>query len=155
MLISHYYNHLISKESTMHKKSLVTLLMLICALTMAVYSAGAQMKGKTKYLVIGDYIDPGPLAPPQQTVQMLENAVLPSFDILSKLEAEKKLSGGIYVGERKGVFIIEAESNDEVDKFLHTLPFWGLLKWTVSPLQTFSARGAEDKAGIEMMKSMK
>jgi hypothetical protein len=139
----------------MYKKSLVTMLMLVCALTMAVFSAGAQTKGKTKYLVIGDYIDPGLLAPPQQTAKLIENAVLPSFDILAKWEAEKKVSGGLYVGERKVVFIIEAESNDELDKFLYTLPMWGVLKWTVSPLQTFSARGVEDKAGIEMLKSMK
>ena len=116
-------------------------------------SSQAQMKGKMKYLVIGEFIDPGPMASPQQMVPMFENAILPSLDMLAKWEAEKKISGGIYVGARAGVFVVEAETNEEVDKLVQSLPFWGLLKWTVSPLNTFAGRAAQDRQGVEKMKA--
>ena len=117
-------------------------------------SAEAQSKAKMKYLVIGDYIDPGPLLPPAQAGQMLENVVLPSMDMLSKWEADHKILGGICVGERRGVFVVEAESNEEVDKMLESLPFWGLLKWNVTALNSFASRAAQDKMSMAAMKSM-
>lgn len=138
----------------MRNKLLVIPLMLILALTVGVSSTQGQMKSKMKYLVIGDFIDPGPMMAPPQVVQMMEHAILPSLDMLAKWEADKRITGGIYVGDRKGVFIVDAESNEEVDKLIQSLPFWGLLKWTVSPLQTFSGRAAQDKMGAEKMKSM-
>ena len=129
-------------------------LMLMFALIVAVGSSEAQMKGKMKYLVIGEFIDPGPLIAPPQVVQMLEQAVLPSLDMLAKWESEKKITGGIYVGDRKGVFVVEAESNEEVDKMIQSLPFWGLLKWNVSALNTFAGRLGQEKVIVERMKSM-
>ena len=49
----------------MRNKFLFATLMLIIGLMAAVSSSEAQMKGKMKYLVVGDFIDPGPMmAPP-------------------------------------------------------------------------------------------
>jgi hypothetical protein len=63
------------------------------------------------YLVTGEYVDPGPLLPPQQVVKMLEQLVIPSFDALSKLEKEKKiLGGGIIAGARAAAFIVNVAS---------------------------------------------
>ena len=138
----------------MRNKLLVILLILMFGLTVMVGSSEAQMKAKMKYLVVGDFIDPGPMMAPPQVVQMFEKAILPSLDMLAKWEADKKITGGIYVGDRKGVFVVEAESNEEVDKMIQSLPFWGLLKWNVSALNTFAARSVQDKMGVEKMKSM-
>jgi len=139
----------------MLNKQLTVLLILVAALMFVVSSSPSQMKGKMgKYLVIGEFIDPGAMMSPSQGIPMMDNAVLPSLDMLAKWEADKKITGGIYVGERKGVFVVEAESNEEVDKMIQSLPFWGLLKWTVSPLHTFAGRAAQDKMNVEKMKSM-
>ena len=120
----------------------------------AVGSSEAQMKSKMKYLVIGEFIDPGPMMAPPQFAQMLEHSILPSLDMLAKWEADKKIMGGVYVGARKGVFVVEAESNEEVDKMIQSLPFWGLLKWNVSALNTFAARSAQEKTMVEKMKGI-
>ena len=138
----------------MRNKLLLIPLMLLLTLTFGVSSTQAQMKSKMKYLVIGDFIDPGPMMAPPQVVQMMEHAVLPSLDMLVKWEADKRITGGVYVGDRKCVFIVDAESNEEVGNLVQSLPFWGLLKWSVSPLQSFSARAVQDKLGAEKMKSM-
>ena len=70
-----------------------------------------------RYLVNGDYVDPGPMLPPQQLVQMIEKLVLPSFEALAKLEEQKKvLAGGIVAGARAGAFIVEVASNTELNQ---------------------------------------
>ena len=107
-----------------------------------------------RYLVLAEYVDPGPLLPPQQLAQLIEQLVLPSFDALTKLETEKKiLGGGIYAGGRAGAFIVDVASNDELNRLLQGLPFWGIIKWTVTPLQGFRERAADERQAMERLKA--
>ena len=78
-----------------------------------------------KYLVTGSE-GPG-FTSPQQAVEVLESGILPMFDALMKLEADKKiLAGGLPVGDRAFVFILEAASHEAVDQLLRDLPAWGV-----------------------------
>lgn len=141
----------------MSKKVKITALTALAALVLlaTVSIPQGQVKGKMLYLVTGEFIDPGPMLSPQQLAPLLENSILPSLDALAKLEKEKKvLAGGILVGERAGVMIVEASSNEELDQLIQSLPFWGLLKWKVTPLNSFSARAVQDRQGMERLKKM-
>jgi hypothetical protein len=105
-----------------------------------------------KYLVFGSG-GPG-FASPKEAAQVLKEVILPSFDMLLKLEAEKKiLAGGLPVGDRAFVFIVEATSNDEVDQLLRNIPMWGSLDWEVTPLQTFAGRADMERAAIKALKN--
>jgi hypothetical protein len=107
-----------------------------------------------RYLVTGEYIDPGPMQPPQQLAQMIEKLVLPSFEALAKLEEQRKvLGGGIMAGARAGAFIVDVASNTELNQLLQELPFWGICKWTATPLQTFRDRAADEKKAVDRMKA--
>lgn len=107
-----------------------------------------------RYLVTGEYVDPGPLLPPQQLVQMVEQMVLPSFEMLARLEEQKKiLGGGIVAGARAGAFIVDVASNSELNQLLQELPFWGIVKWTAKPLQTFRERAADEKKAMDRIKA--
>jgi hypothetical protein len=91
---------------------------------------------------------------PAETITVLEQAILPDFDILIKMQAEGKiLAGGLPVGGRAFVFIIEAASNDEADRIVRSIPFWGLLQWTVTPLQSVSARADIERANLAALKA--
>jgi hypothetical protein len=92
-----------------------------------------------QYLVEGAR---GPLpASPEQAVALLEGTVIPHFEHVLRLKAEGKiLAGGVPVGDRAFVFIIEAASNDEADRIVRDMPAWGLLEWKVTPLQSVEAR---------------
>jgi hypothetical protein len=106
---------------------------------------------KMKYLVIGSE-GPG-FASPEETVEVLEKGILPTFDALLKLEAEKKiLAGGLPVADRALVFILEASSNDEADQILREIPAWGVLKWKVTPLQSFEGRANKERSVVEALK---
>ena len=102
-----------------------------------------------KYLVTGEAIEPAPPMKPE----FFEQLIIPSLDALIRLEGDKKvLGGGIATGVRVGVAIIEAESNEELSKLLMSLPFWGILKWDVTLLDSFETRNTEHR---ELAKKLK
>jgi hypothetical protein len=104
-----------------------------------------------KYLVSGSE-GPG-FASPEEAVELLEEVVLPTFDALMKLEAQKKIAaGGLPVGDRAFLFIAEAGSNEELDRLLRSLPAWGVLEWHVTPLQSFGARAAQERDLVKQFK---
>jgi hypothetical protein len=89
-------------------------------------------------------------------VQVLEKIILPSLDALIKLEREKKiLAGGLPVADRAFVFIVEASSNEELDRLLSEIPMWGALKWKVTALQTFEGRAAQERSVVQQLKKTK
>jgi len=98
-----------------------------------------------KYLIRGS-AGPG-FATSAEEAEELEGKVLPSIEALAKLEQDKKIvAGGLPIGDRGFVFIVEASSNDEVDRLLRTLPMWGQLQWEITPLQTFFGRAVLERA---------
>ena len=104
-----------------------------------------------KYLVTGSE-GPG-FRSPAEAMEVLEKGILPTFDALMKLEAEKKIvTGGLPVGDRAFVFIAEASSNEELDRLLRNIPAWGVLKWQVTPLQTFAGRAAQEREVVKHLK---
>ncbi len=107
-----------------------------------------------QFLVTMEFVEPGPLLAPQQLGQMVEQAILPSFDVLVELQAARKvLAGGVLAGTRSASFVVEAASNDELDQLLEGLPFWAVMKTSVAPLQAFAQRAANDRALLARIKA--
>ena len=106
---------------------------------------------KMRYLVVGTR-GPG-FASSEEELAVLENGILPTFDAFLKLEENNKiLAGGLPVAERTFVFILEAASNEEADKILRNIPAWGALEWTVTPLQSFAGRAAQEREIVAELK---
>lgn len=100
-----------------------------------------------QFLVTMEYVEPGPLFAPQQLGQMVADMILPSFELLANLQAEGKIvAGGVLVGTRTASFVVEAAHHDELDQLLEGMPWWGVMKTTVAPLQAFAQRAANDRA---------
>ena len=91
------------------------------------------------FLVRGENIDAGYLLPPDQAMQVIDQAVVPSVQQLAHLEHQGKVRGGLYPGERGGAFVIDVESYEELDSIMNHLPFFGLVKWEVKPLMPFAS----------------
>ena len=105
-------------------------------------------------LVTMETIETGIPRSPKETVQHLEQRVLPDHEARMKLEAEKKiLAGGAPVGKRGNVFIVEVASNEELSRLLQSLPLWSLQKVDVTPLQRFEDRAAQDRQLLERLKT--
>ena len=105
-----------------------------------------------QYLVEGAR---GPLPPsPEQAIALLEQTVIPHFEYVLRLKTEGKiLAGGVPVGDRAFVFIIEAASNDEADRIVRDMPAWGLLEWKATPLQSVEARAEMERKVVQSLRS--
>jgi hypothetical protein len=76
--------------------------------------AGERRNSKVQYLVTQEFVDPGPLLPPDQFARMGRTAVLPGHEALINLKSEGKvIAGGFPAGERALAFIVEADSPKE------------------------------------------
>ena len=105
-----------------------------------------------QYLVTMDFVDPGPLLATQQYLGMMRAAVLPGHKALINLKSEGKiLAGGYPVGERAIAFIVDADSPKELDSLLMEIPFWGITKANVTPLQEMEDRRDQDRQAAEQM----
>ena len=87
-----------------------------------------------RFLVTLDGSDIGVGMPPERLGQVVEQMVVPSIEQLSQWEQEGRIYGGGYTAARGGVFIMEADSSEEVDQLVTSLPYWGLVKVEVKPL---------------------
>ena len=109
-----------------------------------------------QYQVTMEFVEPGPLFAPQQLGQMVAETILPSYDLLASLQAEGKIiAGGTLVGTRTASFVVEADNHDELDQLLEGMPWWGIMKTTVVPLQAFAQRAANDRALMERIKAVR
>jgi len=105
-----------------------------------------------QYLVEANH---GPLpASPADAIQVLEGIVIPHFEHVMKLERDKViLGGGLPVGDRAFVMIIEADDNDEADRIVRHMPAWPVLEWKVTPLQSVASRADMERKVVETLKS--
>ena len=92
-----------------------------------------------RFLVTIDGTDIGAGMPPERLAQVVEQMVVPSIEKLAQWEQEGRIHGGGYTAARSGVFMIDADSSEEVDQLVTSLPYWGLVKVDVRPLVSTSA----------------
>ena len=105
-----------------------------------------------RYLVTGSE-GPG-YSSPEEVAEVWEHEILPTFDALMQFEKDGKVvAGGLPVGDRAFVFIVDADSNEELDVLLRSLPAWGVLKWQVTPLQSFAGRAVQERKVVSEIKA--
>ena len=92
-----------------------------------------------RFLVTIDGTDLGAGMPPERLGQVLDQMVVPGVEKLAQWEQEGRIHGGGYTAARGGVFIIDADSSEEVDQLVTSLPHWGLIKVDVKPLISMSS----------------
>jgi len=111
----------------------------------------AKRERVMRYLVMGSNGPTGTTA--EDMLELLEDLVVPGFEALIRLESENTiLAGGVPVSERGVAFIIDVPSNEELDQILRGLPFWGILEWQVTPLQSFEGRAFQERRMIQQLK---
>ena len=87
-----------------------------------------------RFRVTIDGSDIGVGKPPERLAQVVEQMFVPSMEKLAQWEQEGRVYGGGYTAARGGVFIMEADSSEEVDQLITSLPHWGLVKVEVKSL---------------------
>ena len=106
-----------------------------------------------RYLVTFESVEAGPLLPPQQVPGLLRSVVFPTQEALAKLESEGKVRGGVTAGARSGAFILDADSHDEANQIVQSLPAWGIVKMELTPLVSFETRREHDQQVLERLEA--
>ena len=107
------------------------------------------------YLVKGEFIEEILAGKtPEESAMFSQKVITPSLEALSKHSEGKRIVGGTVAGAREATFIIDVDSNAEVGRLLRSLPFWGAMKWTISPLQSFQSAADQDREAIQAMRAM-
>ncbi len=74
-------------------------------------------------------------------IDFIEKFIFPTLELCKKLQEEKKiLAGGPMSGAISLVLIVNAESAQELDALITSLPIWSRMETQVVPLTTFDAR---------------
>ena len=93
-----------------------------------------------QYLVTMDIESADPLLPIDELVRVVRKSILPSLEALRNLQARGKLvTGGYPIGDRFMVFVVEADSEEQLWEMLEDVPLSGMAKTKVRLLQGFDA----------------
>ncbi|HZA44813.1 MAG TPA: hypothetical protein VE568_05855 [Rubrobacter sp.] len=93
-----------------------------------------------QYLVTMDIESADPLLPIDELVRVVRKSILPSLEALRNLQARGKVvTGGYPIGDRFMVFVVEADSEEQLWEMLEDVPLSGMAKTKVRLLQGFDA----------------
>ena len=135
----------------MQKQFLTMLIVFLFTLTLVNAQTMSVDNGKSLYLVKATN-GPG-FTSPQEAVMILEKVIIPSFERLLQLQKENVvITGGVPLGDRAFLFIMQASSNSEVDKVIRSIPAWPGLQWDVTPLQSLEGRVEFEKMVVSELK---
>lgn len=86
----------------------------------------------------------------EEGISFIEQYVFPTLEICKKLQDEKKIvAGGPVSGAIALAMVIRADSIQELDELIGSLPIWPRMETTVIPLTSFDGRMAALRPRLE------
>ena len=91
---------------------------------------------------------------PEDGVAFVGQFIFPTLELCKKLQQEKKIAaGGPVSGAVALALIVNAETAQELDDIITSLPVWPRMETEVTPLTTFDARRQSLTARLEALKT--
>ena len=86
----------------------------------------------------------------EEAIGFIEQYVFSVLDVCDKLLEEKKIAAGGPVGGAIALaLVVRAESIQELDDVLESLPIWPLMQTTVIPFTSFDGRRAAGRRRLD------
>ena len=108
---------------------------------------------ETLYLVEFEAAQAGAPTSREETIEQLDKLLIPTLESLGK--DGKVRGGGIVAGTLTGAFVVEAKSKDEVTALVQALPASSIMKWQVTPIETFAQRANIEKKVVQGLRAQK
>jgi hypothetical protein len=102
-----------------------------------------------EFLVLMKLTEDGVGKTEKESKDILKNTILPSIEMLQKMEKEGFLSGGFFEGQRSGAFVLSVESEDILDETLSELPCASIYQIEAVKLQSLSEALEQDKKALK------
>ena len=106
-----------------------------------------------QFLVTGTWLQPATALSPEQVIQLREQTILPSLELIALWETQGKITGGVLAGEQGVAFVMDAAAPAEASHTLRSLPFADLLQWQIQPLQTMQSTVEREREVIAQSKA--
>jgi muconolactone delta-isomerase len=107
------------------------------------------------FFVEVDHVKSGQMVTPEGGRVFIEQIILPTIAAAEQLIAEKKiLAGGPVAGRISLRLVIEADSPEQVDQIISSLPLWAVAETRVTPLIAFTDRRKHVQMLLERLASM-
>src|SRR5215813_10705210 len=114
------------------------------------HESHASREETMQYLVQMKLADSVRPRSPEEAIGFIEQYVFPTLDVSDKLLEEKKIAAGGPVGGAIALaLVVRAESIQELDDVLESLPIWPLMQTTVIPLTSFEGRRVAGRRRLE------
>ncbi len=102
------------------------------------------------FLVELDHMKSGPPPTPEAGRAFIEQVIFPTLARADQLVAEKKIvAGGPVTGRVALRLMIDADSPEQVDRIVSSLPIWTQAETRITPLITFAERRDHVQALLE------
>lgn len=106
------------------------------------------------YLVEMKLVESGRPVSAQDGIVFIEQLILPTLALCKKLEGEKKIvAGGPLSGAVALTLIVRADSAQELDDILTSLPVWPRMETTLTPMTSFEGRTQAVRTRLEQIKT--
>jgi len=107
------------------------------------------------FLVELDHVKSGMMPTPEASRTFIEQIIMPTLACAEQLVAEKKiLVGGPVAGRIALRLIAEANSLQEVDQIITSLPLWTVSETRVTPLIAFADRRTHVQMLLDKLATM-
>jgi len=106
-----------------------------------------------QYLVHMRLTTSGRPVTPADGAAFIEQVILPTLELCTKLQDEKKIvAGGPLSGAIALALIVNADSARELDDLISSLPVWPRMETDVTPLTTFEGRALMVRQRLEQLR---
>src|SRR5262249_9966259 len=100
-----------------------------------------------------DYVRSGPPPTPEAGLAFIEQVILPTLARAEQLVAEKRIAaGGPVIGRPALRLMVEADSLEEADHVISSLPLWAVAETRVTPIIPFADRRSHVEAVRERLR---
>jgi len=80
---------------------------------------------------------------------MIVDQMIPSLDMMKRMENDGKVTGGFFVGQTSGMFIFSVEDEMELDKILASIPIMNVYDIEIAPLQSINSTLEHNRRIVE------
>lgn len=88
---------------------------------------------------------------PEENKRILEQKIIPSIEMLIRMEGEGMLSGGFMEGQRSAAFVVSVESEDILDDTLSQLPCGDIFGMEVVQLEGLKEALKRDREALKTL----
>ena len=89
----------------------------------------------------------------EEAAYMLTDQIIPSLEMMERMEGEGKVTGGFFEGQTSGMFIFDVEDDMELDRFLASLPIMNVYDIEIAPLQSISSALKRDRRTVDEVRT--